>query len=181
MAERHRRGIRLVKAPPEIMPRHARDRPRHLLLAGTARAHHRLLDPQRCILENRQPAHRRRGHRRAPRRAQNLRCLEVLHVDRLLNRHMANRMPVDQILHLVPDRRQALHLRKPRTKPQGQCLQHPHISGPTIVQHRKTTAPEAWIDPQHNPRVRNPRCQFGRSSAASRLAPAGHIIGPKLP
>ena len=149
MTQSDRRCVGLVEALPEVSPGDAANRAGNLLLTGAPGAGHRLLDAQRGIFEHRQTAHRGHRDRRTTRGTQNLRGLEILHVNGLLNRHMRQLVLINKIFHLIADRAEAFDLRDCRLQAKCRGFEDAHLIRGAIIQHRKATAAQAGINAEH--------------------------------
>src|SRR5262245_18550763 len=106
VAEGNTGRIRFVEGQGAAVTEQAHHRARHLFLARATCADHRLLYPEGRILENRFSAQRRRRDRRSARGSENLRRLKILHVDRLLQRHVLHLEIVQEGGHGPMDLRQ---------------------------------------------------------------------------
>lgn len=144
-----RRRIGLVEALPEVTAGQAQNRAGDLLLTRAAESDHGLFHPQRGIFKDREPAHGGSGDGRPPGGPQNLRGLEVLHVDGLLDRHMVDRVLVEEVVHLIADRSEAFGHRDFRAYFQGGGFEQDGIAPGAVFDDGKTTATQAGVDTEH--------------------------------
>ena len=149
MTHGHAGGVGLVRRQWRAVTEQRHDGALHLLLARPAHPHHRLLDAQRRIFEHRQIAQGRGRDGRAARRAENLRGLEVLDVNRLLERHVPHVEVVEKRRHRAVNFRQRRRHGAPRRNAhRAGAQQHRRPPGPELDQHQ-TRAAEARVDAKH--------------------------------
>ena len=108
MAQRHRSGVGFIILRPHIRTCQTVDRARDLLFTRAPRTHHGLLHTQGAYSNTGRPDITAAAMAAPRGRSENLCRLEILHIDRLLNRDMLDLVLVDKILHLIANCAQAL-------------------------------------------------------------------------
>ena len=149
VAESHSRRVGFVQGQRLAVPEQGHDRPRHLLLAGMAASGHGLLHAQGGIFKDLVSRQRGGGDGRAAGGAENLGRLEILDVDRLLQRHVARQVEAQHLGHRPVDLPQTVGHRPTRRDLHRPAVQENRGPAGGKLDQRQARAAQAGINPQH--------------------------------